>query len=125
MTKLLDPAAVTKNPANPVFTGSGGEWDHRAVRETEILKGPEYFHILYGGYDGEAWRIGHVRTRDFRTFEANPGNPVFSPSEDPEAWDADGVLTGQLFEAAGTWYMVYAGKRGKEWQTGLARARTP
>jgi hypothetical protein len=48
---------------------------------------------------------------------------VFSPSEDPEAWDADGVLTGQPFEADGTWYMVYAGKQGTEWQTGLARAR--
>jgi len=27
-----DPATVTKDPANPVFTGSGEEWDSRGVR---------------------------------------------------------------------------------------------
>jgi predicted GH43/DUF377 family glycosyl hydrolase len=90
------------------------------VRETELLRGPEYFHILYGGYDGETWRIGHVRTRDFRTFEANPHNPVFTPSDDPEAWDADGVLTPQVVLIDGRYSMVYAGKKGNEWQTGLA-----
>ncbi len=120
-----DPARVTKDPANPVFEGSGEAWDSRAVRETEIFKGPQYFHILYGGYDGQTWRIGHVRTRDFRTFEPNPHNPVFTPSSDPEAWDGDGVLTAQIVEIGDTDYMVYAGKKGREWQTGLARARKP
>jgi hypothetical protein len=90
------------------------------VRECEILKGPEYFHIFYGGRAGGAYRIGHVRTRDFRTFEPNPHNPVFAPSDDPEAWDCDGVLTPQVFEANGTYYMLYAGKKGGEWQSGLA-----
>jgi predicted GH43/DUF377 family glycosyl hydrolase len=85
-----------------------------------MFKGPEYFHILYGGYDGKTWRIGHVRTKDFRTFEPNPYNPVFMPAENPDAWDCDGVLTAQIFEVKGTYYMLYAGKRGGEWQTGLA-----
>ena len=114
-----NPALVTKNPANPVFTGSGQAWDNQAVRETELFKGPQYFHILYGGYDGEVWRIGHVRTRDFRTFEPNPHNPVFIPSDDPNAFDCDGVLTGQVFEVGDTYAMLYAGKKGQEWQTGL------
>ena len=70
-----DPALVTKNPANPVFRGSGQAWDSRSVRETELFKGPQYFHILYGGFDGEVWRIGHVRTRDFRTYESEPLQP--------------------------------------------------
>ena len=120
-----DPAAVTKNPANPVFKGSGQAWDSRAVRETELFMGPQYFHILYGGYDGEIWRIGHVRTRDFRTFEPNPYNPIFTPSEDPDAFDCDGVLTAQVIEIGDTYYMVYAGKKGQEWQTGLAKTRKP
>ena len=115
-----NPAAVTKNPANPVFTGSGQVWDRQAVRETELFKGPQYFHILYGGYDGEVWRIGHVRTRDFCTFEPNPCNPIFTPSDDPEAFDCDGVLTGQILQIGDTYVMLYAGKKGKEWQTGLA-----
>ena len=115
-----DPASVKKNPNNPVFTGSGADWDSKAVRETELFKGPQYFHVLYGGYDGEVWRIGHVRTRDFRTFEPNPYNPIFTPSDDPEAFDCDGVLTGQIFEVGDTYAMLYAGKKGQEWQTGLA-----
>ena len=120
-----DPASVTKDPANPVFEGSGEAWDSRAVRETELFRGPQYFHILYGGYDGETWRIGHVRTRDFRTFQPNPQNPVFTPSIDPDAWDSDGVLTAQIVEIGDAYHMVYAGKKGKEWQTGLATARKP
>ena len=114
-----NPALVTKNPANPVFKGSGEAWDSRAVRETEIFKDSEFFHILYGGYDGEVWRIGHVRTRDFHAFEPNPYNPVFTPSDDPDAFDCDSVLTGQIFEVGDTYAMLYAGKKGQEWQTGL------
>ena len=118
-----DPASVTKNPANPVFKGSGQAWDSRAVRETELLKGPQYFHILYGGYDGKVWRIGHVRTRDFRTFEANPHNPIFTTSTNPDAFDCEGILTAQIIEIGDTYYMLYAGKKGQEWQTGLAKTR--
>ncbi len=115
-----NPGNVTKNPANPVFIGSGETWDSKAVRETELFKGPQYFHILYGGFDGEIWRIGHIRTKDFSTFEPNPYNPVFSPSENPKSFDCDGVLTGQVLEIGDTYVMLYAGKKGKEWQTGLA-----
>ena len=71
--------AVTKDPANPIFKGSGQTWDSSGVREAEIFTGPQYFHILYGGFDGEVWRVRHVRTRDFRTFEPNLYNPVFTP----------------------------------------------
>lgn len=122
---VSDPANVTKNPANPVFKGTGQPWDSRGVREAEIFKGPRYFHILYGGYDGKVWRIGHVRTRDFRKFEPNPHNPVFIPSSDPQAWDCDGILTPQVFEAGDFYYLLYAGKKGKEWQTGLAKTQKP
>ena len=115
-----DPASVTKNPHNPVFTGSGGTWDSKAVRETELFKGTQYFHILYGGFDGELWRIGHVRTKDFSTYEPNPYNPVFTPSDNPAAFDCDGVLTGQILKIEDTYVMLYAGKKGKEWQTGMA-----
>jgi len=101
-----DPATVTKDPANPIFKGTGQTWDSRGVREAEIFKGPKYFHILYGGSDGKVWRIGHVRTRDFRSFEANPHNPVFTPSDDRDAWDCDGILTSQVFEAGDFYYML-------------------
>lgn len=121
---LRNPAAVTKNPANPIFRGSGQTWDGEGVREAEIFRGPEYFHILYGGYDGRRWQIGHVRTRDFCSFESNPHNPVFTPSADRSMWDCDGILTPQVFRVNGDCYMLYAGKKGQAWQTGLAKADT-
>jgi predicted GH43/DUF377 family glycosyl hydrolase len=117
-----DPARVTKAPANPVFKGTGQEWDSRGVREAEVFKGPRYFHILYGGSDGKVWRIGHVRTRDFRTFEPNPHNPVFNPSPNADAWDSDGLLTPQVIEIGDSYYMLYAGMKESEWQSGLAKA---
>tara|TARA_B100000809_G_scaffold208313_1_gene210934 strand:- start:1302 stop:2018 length:717 start_codon:yes stop_codon:yes gene_type:complete len=112
-----------KDPANPIFKGTGQAWDSCGIREAEIFTGPRYFHVLYGGSDGEVWRVGHVRTNDFRTFEPNPDNPVFTPSPDSSAWDCDGILMPQVIEIDNIYYMVYAGKRGNEWQTGLAKAR--
>lgn len=122
---VSDPASVTKDPANPIFEGSGRSWDSRGVREAEIFKGPKYYHVFYGGSDGEVWRVGHVRTRDFRSFEPNPANPIFHPSSEPDAWDSDGILTPQVLEIGDFYYMLYAGMKGKEWQSGLARAGKP
>ncbi len=119
-----NPPDVAKDPANPVFEGTGRKWDAKGVREAEIFKGPQYFHIFYGGYDGNRWRIGHVRTRDFCRFEPNPHNPIFTPSKDPRAWDSGGVLTPQVFRVGDVYYMLYAGQSAKNrtWQTGLARS---
>lgn len=124
-TRTSDPATVTKDPANPIFKGSGQAWDSWGVREAEIFMGPQYFHIFYGGTDGETWRIGHVRTRDFRTFEPNPHNPIFTPSLDPNAWDCDGLLTPQVFEIDNRYFMLYAGLKDGAWQTGLAATPAP
>ncbi len=119
---IHDPAAVTKDPANPVFRGSGQPWDSKGVREAEVFRGPQFFHLLYGGSDGAAWQIGHVRTRDFRHFESSPHNPVFTLSEDRRRWDCDGILTPQVFHSVGSYYLLYAGLKGTEWQSGLAKA---
>jgi hypothetical protein len=123
---LSDPSKVTKNPNNPVFTGSGETWDAVGVREAELFKGPEYFHIFYGGRNSSGiYQIGHVRTKDFNTFETNPDNPIFTTSSDPEAWDHGGLLTSQVFEAHGFYYMIYAGSNGtgsnRQFLSGLAR----
>ena len=112
---VSDPANVTKDSANPVLRTCGQDWDRYGIRETEILKGPVYFHIFYGGYNGKVWQAGHVRTKDFRAFEPNPYNPILKVSDDPDAWDSGGILTPQVFEANGTWYMLYAGMKGDDW----------
>lgn len=119
---LTDLTVLERNSSNPVFKGSGEAWDSQGVREAEIFKGPVYYHIFYGGHDGTHWRIGHVRTRDFKVFEPNPANPILDLPEETEAWDAEGLLTPQVFEVGNSYYMLYAGKSGKRWQSGLAKA---
>ncbi|MFC2098756.1 hypothetical protein ACFLTA_00940 [Bacteroidota bacterium] len=129
-TSTLDnPEIVIKNPNNPIFKGSGEDWDAYGVREAEILKGPEYFHIFYGGRNKErVFQVGHVRTKNFKTFEANPYNPIFKVSADSGEWDSGGLLTPQVFEAGDYYYLLYAGLKGDEWNaqghcvSGLARA---
>lgn len=63
-----------------------------------------------------------MRTLDFKTFEPNPANPILDLPGDSAAWDAEGLLTPQVFEVGDFYYMLYAGKSGKRWQSGLARA---
>ena len=125
---LQDPAQITKNPHNPVFAGSGKPWDAEGVREAELFVGPEYFHIFYGGRGADrVYQIGHVRTKDFKTFEANPFNPILTTAADPDAWDSDGLLTPHVFELGDYYYMLYAGPNGEGWNnghclSGMARA---
>ena len=108
---------ITQDARNPILVPSEKGFDDAAV---------EYpFAFLNPADDGKVWRIGHVRTRDFRTFEPNPHNPIFTPSASRDAWDCGGVLTPHVIEIGDTYYMVYAGKKGKEWQTGLAKTPKP
>ncbi len=113
---LSRPWEVTKDPANPIFRGSGAAWDAYGVREAELLKGPEYFHVFYGGRNEDrVFQVGHVRTVDFRSFEANPNNPIVTAAGDGSSWDSDGLLTPQVFKAGADYYMLYAGVKGKNW----------
>lgn len=121
---LEDPADVHKDPRNPVFEGTGEPFDAGGVREGELFVGPEHVHVLYGGWDGDRWRIGHVRTRDFESFEANPSNPVLAGT--PGSWDAAHVLTPVVRRIGGRLWLLYAaddGTEGYRWQTGLAAAQ--
>jgi len=133
-----DPTSVEHDPRNPVLTPSRQGFDDQAVEYPFPFKNRAdgKFYVYYRGKgrsspeqtgllvsDGDFGKWTRVRTKDFRSFEANPHNPVFTPSEDKGAWDSDGVLTPNVIEIGGTYYMVYAGKKGREWQTGLAVAR--
>jgi hypothetical protein len=121
-----DPAAVDKEDSNPMFDGSGQHWDSRGVREGELYVGPEYVHLFYGGYDGDQWRIGHVRTSDFESFEVNPANPILSGTAG--TFDEGSVLTPVVRAVDDQFLLVYAGDdnaEGFHWQTGMATTATP
>ncbi len=121
----------------PVVT-VGGRHEQHGASHPSVAIADDMIHMVYTGESpAPAERrqilynvpsIGHVRTRDFRTFEPNPHNPIFTPSTDPDAWDCDGLLTPQVFAMNGTYYMIYAGLKGSGWnrvsavQTGLAVA---
>jgi predicted GH43/DUF377 family glycosyl hydrolase len=129
-----------------VCEGDMGRW--RRVRPTPVIPADtdherdgsthpsvvvvgETIHIVYTGKatrsytDGLTMCHATAPTSDPAAVTKNPANPVFTPSNDPNAWDCDGVLTPQVIEVGDTYYMIYAGKKGNEWQTGLAKTRKP
>jgi hypothetical protein len=45
--------------------------------------------------------------------------------EDRDAWERNGVRIPQTLDIGDTYNMIYAGKKGNEWQTGLAKTPKP
>ena len=66
-----DPAAVSKDPVNPIFTGSGpGVGQPRRSARRKSSKGRAIFISCTAGTMAEPGRSGMSRTRDFRSFRA-------------------------------------------------------
>lgn len=115
--------------STPVIPADTEHERHGSTHPSVAIEG-DTIHIVYTGKATQSFGKGltmcHATAptrnpgKDFSTFEPNPYNPVFSPSENPKSFDCDGVLTGQVLEIGDTYVMLYAGKKGKEWQTGLA-----
>ena len=86
-----------------------------------------YHCPFYNPSDNRYYMYYLVKENDPKLVKKDP-NPIFKPSEDPDAWDSDGLLTPQVFETGGYYYMLYAGLNGDGWDkghcvSGLARMR--
>ena len=67
-----------KIPPIPFLAVVGKRGTAEPFVETELFKGPEYFHILYGGFDGDVWRIGHGADPRFPHLRAEPLTTPYS-----------------------------------------------
>lgn len=79
------------NDAQPVFAGSGNDFDAGGVSRRCVRKDSdgEGFTMWYEGLaaDRTTHAIGLATSPDGRTWTAQP-DPVFRPSEDDDAWDS-------------------------------------
>lgn len=138
LVKENDPGKITpKQTGLLVSTGDFGVWE-RVVNEPviysefeheEIVAGhtavtivEDTIHIIYTALTSYQHNptICHATAplNDPKSVKKNPDNPIFKPSRDPDAWDSDGLLTPQVFEAGAYYYMLYAGLNGDGWDKG-------
>jgi len=127
---------------NPIFACKPPEW--AAAAHTIVVD--DTIHYLWARREkSNYWVLMHstAPVSDPATIKHDPRNPVLLPSKegfdnftieypfpfwnpaDRKTWDCDGILTPHIFEAGDFYYMLYAGKKGKEWQTGLAKTPKP
>lgn len=97
------PLRFVKYPGNPVLKIEAG-WESKGVG---FIGGGWWhdglFYAPYQGYNGTAWRIGLVTTRDFKTFTRYIHNPILVEGSGAD-WDCSlsGVETAFLFEYPGS-----------------------
>ena len=99
-----------------IFDGSGAEgaWDEGGVSRRHVMRTPsgeKKYTMWYEGVSAEGVHaIGVATSADGVRWEASADAPVFTPSEDAEAWDAGGVGSPRLVSMEdGSFYMYYVG----------------
>jgi hypothetical protein len=70
----------TKDPANPVFEGSGSGWDSWDAQSPGVLRDGSLFHMWYVGdpNDNANEALGYAYSADGVTWVRGPNNPVLS-----------------------------------------------
>jgi uncharacterized repeat protein (TIGR01451 family) len=116
-----DGVTWTKYAGNPVLdVGTPGSWEDEDVREPAVVKKDGTYHVWYGGYDGEASRLGHAISVDGITWVRDPANPVLDTGV-PGGWDWLDVYGPSIVTYSDTYILWYSGWTLPEaWQTGYA-----
>ncbi len=107
-----DGESWTKNSANPVMDGTGGDsWDDTNVFSPCVIKVAEYadYRMWYsGGNDSNTYKIGRAGCNDGVSWFKNLG-PVFSESGQAGDFDEIEVLAPCVINDGGTYKMWYTG----------------
>jgi len=115
MAFSIDGRKFTPLSPHPVFTGEAGRWDAKSVSSPRLWVQNNFYYMLYGGstdFENEPEFLGLARSKDLRTWEAHPGNPVFGAGMHGAA-DGGAIWSPAVYETE-TWIvMLYEGSRGK------------
>ena len=118
-------------PPERVFEpGPAGSWDAHAIAAPVFYyeAEDEYYYMLYGGCDRH-WDYpsgcGLARSRDLRTWERHPCNPIIHRGE-PDEWDGGAIFFTELIRVNGTYYAYYEGRsagrdRSEEYSPGATK----
>jgi hypothetical protein len=100
--------------STPVFAaGSPGSWDSFEVTTPRIFQRNGIFYMLYAGQSDPAFKdiphaFGLARSKDLKTWERYPANPVFRIGE-PGSWDDGAIWFGTVFAWDNALYLIYEG----------------
>jgi len=98
-----------KYAGNPVLDlGGSGEWDDAGVFWTDVLHDGSTYHMLYSGYSGSQYQIGHATSSDGFAWTKDPANPVLALAAGGQ-WDDYHVYSPALGEYDGEYHLWYVG----------------
>ena len=98
----------------PVIAGHENGWD-RFVTTARIYKENETFILLYGGspdMNDQPDYFGIARSKDIKTWEKHPGNPVFGLGAKGEE-DGGAMWFPALIDIGSHYVIIYEGSRGR------------
>jgi hypothetical protein len=99
---------------SPVFdVGTPGSWDSFEVTTPRIFRRNSIFYMLYAGQSDPAFKdiphaFGLARSKDLKTWERYPANPVFRIGE-PGSWDDGAIWFGTVYAWDNALYLIYEG----------------
>ncbi len=122
------------SPKSPILSpGEVGAWDGYLVGQCRVLQLGDWFYMLYSGMsrasvasDGNRGPAGQRSDRYFQqiglararhpegAWEKYPGNPVFSPTGNPDDWDGGLLQHVCPVQIDGLWLFYYNGWNWKE-----------
>jgi hypothetical protein len=119
----------TDAPMNPLLTpGPVGAWDDAWVSQAAVVRGGEWWYLLYAGQGAarsnkSGQSIGLARARHpLGAWEKHPRNPILAPAHDEAAWDGAFVQHPCPAWVDGGWRLYYSGFGGDppSYRVGLA-----
>ncbi|KAA6310670.1 hypothetical protein EZS27_038062, partial [termite gut metagenome] len=123
----------TRQSEQPVITPTQ-EWEKTMVMGPHVLwdKQEKIFKMWYscgysgayggGGSPNEPKSIGYATSKDGKTWEKHPNNPIFTPDASCH-WEQDRVTACQVIKRKKDYLMFYIGFRDEELaQIGMARS---
>jgi sucrose-6-phosphate hydrolase SacC (GH32 family) len=114
-----------RKEARPVLEpGPYMSWDEYGIADPYVIRIGEWYYLYFLGED-RAWRqrIGVARSRDGIQWEKLRSNPVLEVGA-PGAFDENGLGEPAVWQAAGSYWMLYTGRAADEVRRlGMARSR--
>ena len=109
-----DPLGPWTYDEEPVLAaGEDGAWDAGILDAPSVVKTDEGYMMWYGSRPNQqaAWAIGLATSDDGISWEKH-GDPVFTVSDDPAAWDANHVHQPSVVQSPDGYVMAYRSFEG-------------
>ncbi|HEY3738599.1 MAG TPA: hypothetical protein VGL53_02085 [Bryobacteraceae bacterium] len=124
LARSRDGKTWTKSAAAVLRPGPYRSWDERGVADPYVIRAGGSYYLYYTGLDrAQRQQLGVARSSDGVHWEKSAANPVLALGDHGEL-EEGGLGEPAVFEAGGTYWMLYTGRVWDE-QRRLGLARSP